>query len=105
MGFASISALVNTGPGIAPQYESFGPVSREELNESEVAMLDELLEEANFRNETTSAIVKAARDMPLTSISVTFEDNSQNSVKYMNGSLPSALEQVLKFITRKHLER
>lgn len=100
MRFAKLWALVGSGPGIAPQYDSYGPVERAMLSEEEAKSVDANLEKSGFANMQESILVKAARDMVFTTLSVEFEDGSEHKMKLVRGSMPDSLNEIIDLAMR-----
>ncbi|MBK7749960.1 MAG: hypothetical protein IPL73_03380 [Candidatus Obscuribacter sp.] len=104
MRFKTLWSMVGSGPGMAPQYEQFGPVSREMLPEQEAQLIDEILSSKDFKNLQTSSVTSAARDMVFSSLTVEFEDGSKNTVRFMRGEILESLDKIIKLTMRFTLE-
>ncbi len=104
MRFKTLWTMVGTGPGMAPQYEQFGPVSREMLPEQEALKVDEVLNSKDFKSLQTSSVTTAARDMVFSSLTVEFEDGTKNSVRFMRSEISDAFDKIIKLTMRVALE-
>lgn len=100
MRFSKLWALVGSGPGIAPQYDSYGPVERSMLSEEEAKAIDAKLDKSSFATMQESLLVKAARDMVFTTLTVEFENGDEHKVKFAGGSMPESLQEVIDVTMR-----
>ncbi len=100
MRFAKLWALVGSGPGIAPQYDSYGPVERAMLSEEEASTVDKNLDKAGFATMQESLLVKAARDMVFTTLTVKFENGDEHKVKFAGGTMPQSVQEVIDLAMR-----
>lgn len=104
MPFSKISIMVGSGPGIAPLYETFGPIKREKLTQSDVKWIDTTLEDSGFKEMESTDITKWARDMVFTSLTVEYEDGVLHTVKFVRNEIPEKLDQLIKFVQSQSME-
>lgn len=104
MRFQSLWSTIGSGPGIAPQYEQFGPVTRDMLGAGEADAIDQLLASKDFKTLQTSAVTRSARDMVFSSLTVEYEDGTKNTVRFMRGEISDTIDRLIKLTMRVSLE-
>lgn len=104
MPFSKLSIMVGSGPGIAPLYETFGPIKREKITEADAKWLEMLLDESEFKAMESTDITKWARDLVFTSLTVEYEDGVLHTVKFVRNEIPEQIDQVIKFVQRQTME-
>jgi hypothetical protein len=104
MRFTKLWSTLASGPGLAPTYERFGPVSREMLPELERMRVDEILNDQSFHDMLDSPVTKMVRDMALNSLTVEYEDGTTNTVRFIKGDTSESIDFLIKLTRRVALE-